>query len=98
MFPTRVDDDRLRFLFASMIAANINSARVWGGGRYESDLFYQLADANGILIWQDIMFACAYYPVNAQFLDNIRQEITEQVSDYLYLFIIKPKQLLFILL
>ncbi len=63
-----------------MIAANINAVRVWGGGRYESDLFYQLADTNGILIWQDAMFACAYYPVSNEFLGNVRQEITEQVN------------------
>jgi beta-mannosidase len=63
-----------------MIAANINTLRICGIGSYESDEFYRLADENGILIWHDVMLSTAYYPVNQQFIDNIRREIIEQVS------------------
>lgn len=64
-----------------MKAANMNALRVWGGGRYESNLLYELADEYGLLIWQDAMFACAYYPVNPTFLDSVRKEISQQVSE-----------------
>ena len=47
---------------------------------YESDLFYELADELGIMIWQDLMFACALYPTNKEFLDNVQQEVTQQVG------------------
>ena len=46
---------------------------------YESDMFYELADELGILIWQDCMFACSMYPADEEFLLNVRQEITQQV-------------------
>jgi beta-mannosidase len=58
--------------------ANMNMLRVWGGGVYESDLFYSLADEYGILIWQDMMFACAMYPADENFLDSVREEIKQQ--------------------
>jgi len=54
--------------------------RVWGGGVYEQADFYELADEMGILIWQDVMFACAMYPTDQNFLENIRSEITHQVE------------------
>jgi len=54
--------------------------RVWGGGVYEQADFYELADEMGILIWQDVMFACAMYPTDQKFLENIRSEITHQVE------------------
>ena len=53
--------------------------RVWGGGIYEQDMFYELADEMGIIIWQDMMFACAMYPTDDQFLANIHLEVTQQV-------------------
>lgn len=54
--------------------------RVWGGGIYESDYFYEVADENGILIWQDMMFACAMYPVTEEFLASVRTEISQNAK------------------
>lgn len=53
--------------------------RVWGGGVYESDYFYNLADQYGILIWQDLMFACAMYPVTISYLSSVRTEIRQNI-------------------
>jgi beta-mannosidase len=59
--------------------ANMNFIRVWGGGAYEDDLFYSLCDKMGILVWQDFPFACAVYPSEQQFMDNVRQEAVENI-------------------
>lgn len=61
-------------------AVNMNMIRVWGGGVYEDDYFYDLCDANGILVWQDFMFACSTYPADSAFLANIRQEAIDNVK------------------
>jgi len=61
-------------------AVNMNMIRVWGGGVYEDDYFYQLCDRNGILVWQDFMFACSTYPADSLFLANIRQEAIDNVE------------------
>ncbi|WAR04484.1 MANBA-like protein [Mya arenaria] len=79
-FPERVTPDRLRNYMTSAADANMNAMRVWGGGIYESDDFYNLADELGILIWQDFMFACALYPVDAPFMASVTQEITYQTK------------------
>lgn len=71
---TNVTDTRYRQLFSDMMAANMNMVRVWGGGTYESDLFYNLADENGILVWQDFMFGCTTYPHDETFLNRVREE------------------------
>lgn len=60
--------------FAAISAANMNMLRVWGGGFYQDELFYQLADQHGVLIWQDFMFACSLYPGDAGFLANVERE------------------------
>lgn len=62
-----------------MVEANFNALRVWGGGRYELDAFYALADRAGILVWQDFMFACALYPTGCEFSNSVVQEVAEQV-------------------
>lgn len=54
--------------------------RVWGGGIYEQNHFYKLADEMGILIWQDLMFACAMYPIDSYFLSSVKREVTDQVN------------------
>ena len=59
---------------------NMNMIRVWGGGVYEDDYFYKLCDRNGILVWQDFMFACSTYPADSVFLANIRQEAIDNVE------------------
>lgn len=61
-------------------AVNMNMIRVWGGGVYEDDYFYDLCDRNGILVWQDFMFACSTYPADEAFLANIRQEAIDNVK------------------
>ena len=59
---------------------NMNMIRVWGGGVYEDDYFYQLCDRNGILVWQDFMFACSTYPADEAFLKSIRAEAIDNVT------------------
>lgn len=61
-------------------AVNMNMIRVWGGGVYEDDYFYDLCDRNGILVWQDFMFACSTYPADSLFLDNVRKEAIDNVK------------------
>ncbi|MBS1573016.1 MAG: glycoside hydrolase family 2 protein [Bacteroidetes bacterium] len=60
--------------------ANMNMLRVWGGGIYEDDAFYNICDEKGILVWQDFPFACAMYPGDKNFLDNVKQEVVENVT------------------
>jgi beta-mannosidase len=60
--------------------ANMNMLRVWGGGVYADDEFYNACDANGILVWQDFMFACAMYPGDEQFVENIKHEVIDNVN------------------
>lgn len=73
------EPDVINDLLSSAKAANMNMLRVWGGGLYESDLFYRLADELGILIWQDFMFACSMYPTIPEFLESVTKEVTQQV-------------------
>ncbi|NGP18726.1 beta-mannosidase [Devosia aurantiaca] len=77
--PSRVTPDVIRDLLDSAKAANMNMLRIWGGGQYEPDYFYDLCDELGILIWHDFMFACMSYPSDRPFLDSVRIEITQQV-------------------
>ena len=60
--------------------ANMNMIRVWGGGIYEDDLFYDLCDELGILVWQDFPFACAVYPYNEEFIENFKVEATQNIQ------------------
>ena len=77
--PSRITPEVVRDLLESARAVNMNMIRVWGGGQYEPDYFYEICDELGILIWQDFMFSCMSYPSNREFLDDVRVEITQQV-------------------
>ena len=77
--PSRITPAVVRDLLESAKAVNMNMLRVWGGGQYEPDYFYELCDELGIMIWQDLMFSCMSYPSNREFLDDVRTEITQQV-------------------
>ncbi|PKF62006.1 beta-mannosidase [Psychromonas sp. psych-6C06] len=73
-------DQRYRDLLTDAHAANMNMIRVWGGGIYEHDIFYQLCDELGLLVWQDLMFSCALYPSTPDFVDNVVAEVDYQVK------------------
>lgn len=79
-FLTRVTQADYQKVIKDAVDANMNMLRVWGGGIYENDAFYKLCDENGLLIWQDFMFACSMYPGNKAFLDNVKQEAIENVT------------------
>ncbi len=78
--PTRHTDKVYRDLLESAVAANMNMIRVWGGGQYETEYFYKLCDELGLLVWQDMMFACAQYPSTDDFLTNVKEELQYQVK------------------
>jgi beta-mannosidase len=79
-FPTRITKEKYRELLGSVRDTNMNMLRVWGGGIYESNDFYDLCDEMGILVWQDFMFGCSMYPGDQAFLDNVRQEAIDNVK------------------
>lgn len=79
-FPTRISKSKYRQLLESVRDTNMNMLRVWGGGIYERDDFYELCDEMGILVWQDFMFGCSLYPGDQAFLDNVRQEAVDNVK------------------
>ena len=77
--PARRTEARYAHLLQSVADANMNMVRVWGGGLYEPDFFYEECDRLGILVWQDMMFACGLYPDWREFQDNVRAEVRHQV-------------------
>ena len=79
-FQSEVTEQHYEQLLNDVVAANMNMLRVWGGGIYENDVFYQKCDEKGILIWQDFMFACAMYPGDDAFLENVQQEAIDNVK------------------
>lgn len=80
LFPPQVDSSKYERLIKQVKEANINMLRVWGGGIYENDYFYELCDKNGILVWQDFMFANTMYPNDEAFKANVKAEIEDNVQ------------------
>ncbi|XP_071101413.1 beta-mannosidase-like [Haliotis cracherodii] len=78
-FQENITRERLRRLLQSVTEVHINSMRVWGGGVYESEDFYELADEFGIMIWHDLMYSDHFYPTTPAFLGTVSQEITHQL-------------------
>ncbi|WP_132795815.1 beta-mannosidase [Tenacibaculum skagerrakense] len=80
LFLPRVKDSNYHHILSSAKEANMNMIRVWGGGFYENKEFYDLCDEMGLLVWQDFMFACAMYPGDTEFLENVKQEAIDNVK------------------
>lgn len=75
-----ITEERLDKLTDDALFANFNCLRIWGGGYYPSDAFYDLCDRKGLLIWQDCMFACNIYDLTPGFIENIEEEIRDNVT------------------
>jgi beta-mannosidase len=76
----RISEARYRERIMQARNANMTMLRVWGGGIYEPDIFYDLCDELGILVWQDFMFACGIYPAHPEFLESVKQETEANVK------------------
>ena len=71
---------QIDFLLKSCVRANFNCIRIWGGGYYPSDAFYDLCDRYGLIVWQDFMYACNAYDVTKEFAETIRHETLDNVK------------------
>ncbi len=79
-FPTRISDEHLEGLIRSAAETHQSMLRVWGGGFWEEERFYDLCDRYGILVWQDFVFSCSIYPLDdLDFLENVRVETIENI-------------------
>ena len=83
--PCDVDESKHTYetyldLLTSAKEANMNMIRLWGGGKFEKDAFYEICDELGLLIWHDFMFACAFYPTDAEYFGQVTSEITHQIK------------------
>ncbi|SDL74739.1 beta-mannosidase [Chryseobacterium taihuense] len=79
-FSPRMSKEKYHKLIKDCKEANINMIRVWGGGIYEDDEFYKACDQNGVLVWQDFMFAGSFYPADENFQKNVEMEVKDQVE------------------
>ncbi|MFP3090936.1 glycoside hydrolase family 2 protein [Treponema sp. TIM-1] len=77
---SRITPERTRKLLEQCAAANFNAIRVWGGGYYPADYFFDLCDELGLVVWQDFMFACAVYDLTGDFDRNIRAELADNIK------------------
>lgn len=80
VFLPRVKPEQYRQLLIAAKEAHMNMIRVWGGGVYERDLFYDLCDSLGLLVWQDFMFAGTMYPGDSAFVQNVSKEVRQQIK------------------
>jgi beta-mannosidase len=78
IFP-KIKEERTRRLLEDCVKANFNSIRVWGGGYYPDDYFYDICDELGLVVWQDFMFACNVYELTDEFAANVAEEIRQNV-------------------
>ncbi|KAI1621589.1 glycoside hydrolase superfamily [Exophiala viscosa] len=78
-FIPRISAQRYREVLTAMVESNQVMTRIWGGGIYEEDIFYEVCDELGILVWQDFMFACGSYPAFPDFLDSVEREARQNV-------------------
>ena len=76
---SRRSREKTEQLISSCVASNFNTIRVWGGGHYPDDDFYDLCDTYGLIVWQDMAFACAIYDLTDAFAENIRKEAEDNV-------------------
>lgn len=79
-FSPRMTKEKYQKLIKDCKEANMNMIRVWGGGIYEDDEFYKACDENGILVWQDFMFAGSFYPSDEKFKKNVELEVKDQIE------------------
>lgn len=79
-FTPRITKEKYQKLIKDCKEANMNMIRVWGGGIYEDDEFFKACDENGILVWQDFMFAGSFYPSDENFQKNVEMEVKDQVE------------------
>jgi beta-mannosidase len=77
---SRITKEKTRALLEDCVLANYNSIRIWGGGVYPEDYFYDICDELGLVVWQDCMFACAIYELTDDFEANIRAEVADNVK------------------
>ncbi len=75
----RQDSKTCASLLESAVLSNFNMIRIWGGGRYETENFYNTCDEKGLMVWHDFMFACGMYPGDSIFLENVEEEARQQV-------------------
>jgi beta-mannosidase len=79
-FPSRISRDQYKAKLENLLELGVNAIRVWGGGIYESDLFYQLCDEMGFLVWQDFLFACAAYSEDPETMAEVEAEARENIA------------------
>lgn len=79
-FPNRVPDSWYEYIIKSAADVNMNMLRIWGGGIYEKDAFYEMCDKYGILVWQDMMFACGMFPADEHYLNSVAEEVKDNVK------------------
>lgn len=79
VFPASVKDEDIVNMIEQLDLSNFNIVRVWGGGYYPDDIFFKTCDEKGIMVWQDLMFACAMYPGDSSFLNSVERELNYQI-------------------
>ena len=79
IFPARVKDEDVERMVELMAESNFNMVRVWGGGYYPDEVFFDKCDELGVMVWEDLMFACAMYPGDDAFIENISKEFRLQI-------------------